>query len=80
MDGDGHDPTGMGSDFGFMNWTLNAGGASAPSAPTDAFYHSGAGANRIYVDPRHDLVVALRWVSGDHFDGFISRLLAGVSE
>ena len=36
--------------------------------------------HRIYVDPRHDLVVALRWVSGDHFDGFISRLLAGVSE
>lgn len=71
-------PTGLTSGFGFMNWTLNVDG-SVPSAPANSYYHAGAGANRIWVSPEHDLVVALRWVSGEHFDGFIERLLSAVA-
>lgn len=70
-------PTGLGSDFGFMNWTLNT-NRVVPSAPANSFFHSGAGTNRIYGDPENELVVVSRWLSGDHYDGFISRVLASV--
>lgn len=71
-------PTGMGSEFGFMNWTLNTDRRGVPSAPASCFYHSGAGSNRIFADPEHDLVVVSRWLAEEHYDGFISRVLAAV--
>ena len=64
--------------YGFMNWTLNTGGALMPGAPEDSFYHSGAGTNRIWVLPSLSMVVVLRWVAGEHFNGFVDRLLAAV--
>lgn len=71
-------PTGLGSDFGFMNWTLNTDRGNVPSASADCFYHSGAGSNRIFGDPANDLVVVSRWLSADHYDGFIGRVLAAI--
>lgn len=64
--------------YGFMNWNLNTGRELMPSASENSFYHSGAGINRIWVDPKHDLVVVLRWVAPEYFVGFTERVLAAV--
>lgn len=71
-------PGELSPNYGFMNWVVNAGRRSVPSAPESSFYHAGAGANRIWVDPEHDIVAVVRWLGGQHFDGFIERLLAAV--
>ena len=49
-----------------------------PSGPANHFYHGGAGANRVWVSPELDMVVVIRWMSADHFDGFVERVLAAV--
>ena len=67
-----------GPTYGFMNWMLNTGHKLIPNAPESSYYHLGWGDNRIWVDPEHDLVVVLRWMEGEHFDGFASRVLAAV--
>lgn len=71
-------PTSLRPTYGFMNWFLNTNRQLIPSAPATSYYHGGAGANRIWVSPEHDLVVVLRWVAPEHFDGFIRRVLAAV--
>jgi len=71
-------PTSLRPTYGFMNWFLNTNRELMPSAPETHFYHGGAGANRVWVAPELDLVVVLRWVSANHFDGFVQRVLAAV--
>jgi CubicO group peptidase (beta-lactamase class C family) len=73
-------PGALRPNYGFMNWGPNTGRRSIPSAPETAFTHSGAGINRIYVDPDHDLVVVIRWIDGRAFNGFIERVLAAVED
>ena len=46
--------------------------------PDDAFYHSGAGANRVLAVPSLGLVAVLRWVGPDRCNGFVDRLLNAV--
>jgi hypothetical protein len=36
------------------------------------------GANRIWVAPDLDLVVVLRWVAPEYFDGFVKRVLGAI--
>ena len=64
--------------YGFMNWTLNTDHELMPNAPENNYYHSGAGANRVWVDPEHDMVIVLRWVAPEHFNGFVDRVMAAV--
>lgn len=61
--------------YGFMNYSLNTGRRSVPAAPESAFWHSGGGNNRIYVDRENDLVIAVRWIDGRSFDEFIERVI-----
>jgi CubicO group peptidase (beta-lactamase class C family) len=70
---------GVNDGYGFMNYFLNTGRRSAPSAPAQAFQHRGAGNNIVYVDPVNDLVVVARWISTPRaFDGVIKQLLTGI--
>ncbi len=64
--------------YGFMNTFLNLDGEALPSAPTSAHFHAGAGANIVYVDPEHDLVVVVRWIQRPALDEFIGKVLAAV--
>lgn len=73
-------PTDENRQYGFMNWFLNTGREFVPSAPEEAFVHAGAGVNRIYVDPENDLVVVVRWLAEEHYDEFISRILASLKK
>lgn len=59
-------PTPAKPDYGFMNYFLNHDQKAIPAAPTDAFFHLGAGVNMIYVDPSNDLLIVARWIpNGD---------------
>ncbi len=62
-------------DYGFMNFFLNTGRKTFPSAPESAFAHIGAGENLAYVDPDNDLVVIARWIDPKAEDEFIRLVL-----
>ena len=64
--------------YGFMNFFLNTDRRAVPSAPESAFYHLGSGANVVYVDPEHDLVIVARWLRGQALTGFAQRVLEAV--
>ena len=71
-------PTPVKADYGFMNYFLNTDRKLLPSAPAEAWVHIGAGQNAIYVDPKNDLVIVLRWIQGKAVDGVVSRVLAAI--
>ena len=73
-------PTKVQPGYGFMNYFLNTGRKSMPSAPESAYSHRGAGTNLIYVDAENDLVVVARWIEGDAIDGFVGRVLAAIKK
>jgi CubicO group peptidase (beta-lactamase class C family) len=67
--------------YGFMNFFLNTGRRALPSAPEQAFIHQGAGANLVYVDPVHDIVIVARWIQNMRaLDGVVERVLGAVRE
>jgi hypothetical protein len=68
-------PTPVRTDYGYMNWFLNTGKKLLPSAPESAFMHVGNGANFIYTDPEHDLVMVVRWIDGKAMDAVVKKLL-----
>ena len=72
-------PTGLGSPYGFINYSPNIERKLIPSAPASAFTHTGNGLNLIYVDPENDLVAVVRWIENGATDGFVKRLLAAVA-
>jgi CubicO group peptidase (beta-lactamase class C family) len=55
-------PTPAKPTYGYMNYFLNTGQESLPDLPASSYYFAGAGANIVYIDEEHDLVVVLRWV------------------
>jgi hypothetical protein len=68
-------PTPAKTDYGYMNWFLNTGRKLLPAAPATAFMHIGNGANLIYTDPEHDLVMVVRWIDANAMDGVVKKLL-----
>ena len=63
--------------YGFL-WWLNTGGKLAPSAPESSIFALGGGQNAIWIDAEHDLVLVVRWLQREHFDGVIARVLASL--
>lgn len=70
-------PTAANPEYGYMNWFLNTGKKLLPDAPENAYVHIGNGANIIYVDPKHDLVVVARWLNNNSMNDFIRAVLSG---
>ena len=68
-------PTPAQTDYGYMNWFLNTGRKLLPAAPASAFVHIGNGANMIYVDPEHELVMVVRWIDSNHLNDVVQKLL-----
>jgi CubicO group peptidase (beta-lactamase class C family) len=71
-------PTSAQRDYGFMNYYLNTDRKLLPSAPAEAWVHLGAGQNAIYVDPKNELVIVLRWITGKSVDGVVARVLEAI--
>jgi CubicO group peptidase (beta-lactamase class C family) len=68
-------PTTANPGYGYMNFFLNTGKKYLPDAPASAFLHVGNGANIIYVDPEHDLVMVVRWIESNAVDGMVKKVL-----
>ena len=70
---------GVNTGYGFMNYFLNTGRRSAPSAPEQSFQHRGNGQNIIYVDPVNDLVIVARWINtARSMDAVVKQVLVGI--
>jgi CubicO group peptidase (beta-lactamase class C family) len=66
-------------EYGFMNWFLNTGTKSLPSAPESSVTFRGNGQNIVYVDWQNDLVVVVRWINnGPALNEFIGKVLASI--
>lgn len=61
--------------YGYMNWFLNTEKKLLPSASANVFYHLGNGANMVYVDPDHELVMVSRWINTNAMDGLVKKVL-----
>jgi CubicO group peptidase (beta-lactamase class C family) len=61
--------------YGFMNFYLNPGRQQIAAAPETAWIHLGSGANVIYCDPEHDLVIVARWIDGRAMGELVTRVL-----
>ena len=64
--------------YGYMNFYLNTDHLGSESAPESAWVHVGSGANIIYCDPKHDLVIVARWISDRILFEFLSKVLAAL--
>lgn len=73
-------PTGANPGYGFMNFYLNTGRRGVASAPESAWIHVGAGANMIYCDPEHDLVIVARWIDGKAMFEFVAKVLQALEQ
>ncbi len=66
--------------YGFMNWFLNTNRKPLPNAPATAVAFQGNGANIIYIDWDHDLVVVVRWIrGGGALNEFIGKVLGAIT-
>ncbi|MCH7778238.1 MAG: serine hydrolase [Gemmatimonadetes bacterium] len=72
-------PTEIQPTYGYM-WWLNTGRELWASAPASSFAARGGGSNIIWIDPEHDLVVVIRWITGNAVDGVLQRVLAAVRD
>jgi CubicO group peptidase (beta-lactamase class C family) len=70
-------PCAVNPQYGLL-WWLNTGRQSVPAAPESCFAARGAGANIIWVDPEHDLVVVARWIDRASIPGFLDVVLQAV--
>lgn len=67
------------ADYGFMNWFLNTGRKPLPSAPESSVTFRGNGANIIYIDWDHDLLVVVRWIQGGSaLNDFLGQVLGAI--
>ena len=67
--------------YGFCNWYLNPGRKPLPSAPATAVTFRGNGANIVYLDWEHDLVIVVRWIrGGEALDQFVGRVVGAITE
>ena len=67
-------PTSAQPTYGFMNFFLNTDKKYYPNAPASAYAHIGNGANIIYIDPDHDLVMVVRWIESSAMNELIGKV------
>jgi CubicO group peptidase (beta-lactamase class C family) len=72
-------PTKAHTEYGFMNYFVNSDKKYLPNAPETSFAHVGNGANIIYVDTRHELVMVLRWIESSAVDGMVKMVLEALN-
>jgi CubicO group peptidase (beta-lactamase class C family) len=60
--------------YGYL-WWLNTERRLYPNAPASSFFALGAGQNVIWVEPEHDLVMVVRWITADALNGLIGLVM-----
>jgi CubicO group peptidase (beta-lactamase class C family) len=64
--------------YGYL-WWLNADGAHCPTAPRTSYFALGVGRNIIWIEPDRDLVVVVRWLEREAFDGFAETVMQAMA-
>ena len=65
-----HRPCTVAPFYGWLTW-LNADGRSFPKASAQSSFMFGAGGHYVWMEPRHDAVVVVRWLDAQQLDRFI---------
>lgn len=69
-------PTTAQPTYGYMNFFVNTDKKYLSNAPASAFVHVGNGANIIYVDPEHQLVIVARWIDNNNsINEFVDKVI-----
>jgi CubicO group peptidase (beta-lactamase class C family) len=71
-------PTPTAPQYGYLWWLAHAGARVFPSAPDGSFFALGSGGNMIWVAPKLDLVVVIRWLDFGAVDRLIRLLVEAV--
>ena len=67
--------------YGFANWYLNSDRKPLPNAPASAVRFVGNGANIVYIDWEHDLVIVVRWIKDEvALNEFLGRVIGALNE
>ncbi|HEV8256307.1 MAG TPA: serine hydrolase, partial [Casimicrobiaceae bacterium] len=67
--------------YGFANWYLNTDRKPLPNAPASAVRFVGNGANIVYIDWEHDLVVVVRWIKDEAaLNEFLGRVIGALND
>lgn len=67
--------------YGYMNWFLNTESKKRyRAAPAGNVFFVGAGTNLVWLDPSHDMVVVVRWITSPAINGFMRRVLDAFGE
>ncbi|UCH03283.1 MAG: serine hydrolase [Candidatus Bathyarchaeota archaeon] len=64
--------------YGYM-WWLNKDKQMLPDAHEESYMASGYGGNKIWIDPKHDIVIVVRWLAPDCFNSFVKQILDALS-
>lgn len=73
-------PTPQQMTYGYMNWFLNTAEAKRyRAAPVGNVFFVGAGTNIIWLDPSHDMVVVVRWITNRAVNTFMRRVLDAIN-
>lgn len=63
--------------YGYL-WWLNTDRRLYAAAPASSVFALGVGLNVIWIDPKHDMVMVVRWIDEPAFAGFVERVMAAV--
>ena len=53
---------------------LNRDGKTFPGASADSSFMVGAGGHYVWIEPKHDAVIVVRWLDSEHAPAFIERV------
>ena len=67
-------PGSINTGYGLL-WWLNTGQTEWPRAPESSYAAVGAGANILWINPEHDLVLVARWVNNEKVAEFIAHIM-----
>jgi CubicO group peptidase (beta-lactamase class C family) len=59
--------------YGWLTW-LNRDGAMFADASRESWFMVGAGGNYVWIDPKNEAVVVVRWLDGAYSAGFVTRV------
>ncbi len=65
--------------YGMLTW-LNPQGSNFPGTSAEAWFMVGAGGNYVWIEPRQQAVVVVRWLDSVHFAGFCQRVTEGLKQ
>jgi CubicO group peptidase (beta-lactamase class C family) len=65
--------------YGWLTW-LNPEGKTFPGASAESVFMVGAGGNYVWVEPRHQAVIVVRWLEPARFSGFATLVSRALEE